>query len=277
MEVKATEILSLKPQDTERLNAYALKRFNDWQHHIVREVPQLRQFNIEQIRADLDTYLPDNERIEFDNCLADITRWLSRCMNTGDGYFEYAYDTRVINPMVRIESLIIQAYKAKEAQEKWNAACKAVNPPLNDVKTYLSHDECEGFVKAARQAIYVYTQKGEDYVNDVRSLDYHRYLELIRDRKERERQLFLAKLAAQEFHRRLNQEKVRLQALLSPQRKDLESYLRKQVKDRRYKGQDFSGLLSRKEEQDFDKILVGVSRSKVEQLVSKDFRSFVAT
>jgi len=44
-----TEILSLKPQDKQRLNSYALERFNDWQARIMREVPQLRQLNIEQI------------------------------------------------------------------------------------------------------------------------------------------------------------------------------------------------------------------------------------
>ena len=113
-----TEILSLKPQDKERLNFYALERFIDWQDRIIREVPQLRQLNIEQIRADLDTYLYDNKRVEFNNCLADITRWLSGCMDTGDGYFPYAYYTRVIDPMFRVRSLLIKAYQAKEAIEQ---------------------------------------------------------------------------------------------------------------------------------------------------------------
>jgi len=241
VKVKVTEILSLRPQDKERLNSHALKRFNDWQDRIMRETPQLRQLNIEQIRADLDTYLHDDERVEFNNCLADITRWLSGCMDTGDGYFPYAYDTRVIGPMFRVESLLIEAYQAKEAEEKWNAACKAVNPPLSDAKMYFGDEEYEGFIKAARQAIHVYTEKGEDYLSDVGSLDYCRYLERIRNRKEKERQLFLAKLAAQEFNRRLNEEKVRLQALLSPNRKATESYFRKQVRDRRYTGQNFFG------------------------------------
>ncbi|MFB0556447.1 MAG: hypothetical protein ACETVW_01120 [Dehalococcoidia bacterium] len=111
-----TDIHSLKPQDKERLNSHALERFNDWQDRIMREAPQLRQLNIEQIRADLDTYLHDNERVEFNNCLADIKRWLSGCMDTGDGYFPYACDTRVIDLMLRVESLIIKAYQDKEAE-----------------------------------------------------------------------------------------------------------------------------------------------------------------
>lgn len=76
------QILSLKPEDEERLNSHALKRFNDWQDRIMREAPQIRQLSIEQMKADLDTYLYDNEKGEFNECLADITKWLSGCMNT---------------------------------------------------------------------------------------------------------------------------------------------------------------------------------------------------
>jgi hypothetical protein len=152
-----------------------------------------------------------------------------------------------------------------------------VNPPLRDAKMYFTDEEYKEFVKAAGQAIHARIEKGEDYLSDARSLDYRRYLERIRDRKEEERQLFIAKVAAQEFNRLLSEEKVRLRALLSPNRKGPEGYFRKQVKDRRYSGQDFSRLLSQKEKQDFDNILVGVSRSRAEELVSKDFRSFVAS
>jgi hypothetical protein len=98
-----------------------------------------------------------------------------------------------------------------------------------------------GFVRATRQAIRARIEKGEGYLRDARSLDYLRYLEVIGNRKEKERQLFIAKLAAQEFNRRLNEEKMRLRALLFPNRKDLESYFRKQVEDRRYTGQIFLG------------------------------------
>ena len=271
------QIISLKPEDEERLNSHALKRFNDWQDRIMREAPQLRQLSIEQIKADLDTYLHDDAKAEFNECLADITRWLSGCMNTGDSYFPYAYDIQVVTPMWRVESLIMRAYQAKEAEKKSDAACKAVNPPLSDAKIYFSDDEYEEFVEAAKQAILVYIEKGEGYLSDVKSFDYCRFLELIRNRKEKERQLVLAKFAAQKFNRRLNEEKVRLQALLSSSRKDVDSYFKKQVKDRRYMGQDFSPLLSKKEEQDFDKTLVEISRKKVEELVSTDFLPFIAS
>jgi hypothetical protein len=271
------EILALRPEVEQRLHSHALKRLNDWRDGIMREAPQLRQLTIEQLAADLSTYLHDNERDELDNCLHDIIGWLARCVDTGDSYFPDAYDTQVFAPMSRLESLIIKVYQAKDDQKEWNAARKAVNPPLSDAKMYLSDQECDEFIKAARKAIQVYTEKGENYLSDVRSLDYRRCLERISNRKEKEKQLTLAKLAAQEFNRRLNQEKARVQKLLSPNRRDLESYFRKRVKDRRYTGQSFSRLLSVKDKQDFDKILVGISGNKAEELVADDFRSFIAS
>jgi hypothetical protein len=111
LEVKLIdEILSLKPEDKAGLNSQALERLNDWHGSILREVSQLRQLSVEQMRTDLDTYLYDNERVEFKKCVADITRWLSECMDTGDRYLPYAYATWVITPMLRVESLMMKAY-----------------------------------------------------------------------------------------------------------------------------------------------------------------------
>jgi hypothetical protein len=275
--VNVTDILSLKPEDKERLNSYALGRLNEWQGRILSRVPQLRQLGEEQVAKDLVAYLDKNEITEFQKCLADMRQWLSECMGTGDKYNSCAYATWVVSTMSRVERLVVKAYEAKEYKEKWNAAYDAVNPPETDAKTYLADDEYKGFVRAAVQAIRARIEKSEDYLSDSRSLDYRRYLALIRDRKEKERLLLIVKLAAGEFNGQLNGEKVRLRALLSPNRKDLEGYFRKQIKDRRYSGQDFSGLLSQKEKQDFDNILVGVSRSRAEELVHEDFRSFIGS
>ena len=271
------EILSLRPEDKQRLNSYALKRLNDWQERILTEVSQLRQLNMEQFRADLDTYLHENETVEYNKCLAEITRWLSKCMDTGDRYFPYAYATWVVDPMVRVESLIIKACQTKEAEKRWNVARKAVDPPLSDAKMYFGDDEYDEFIRAAKQAILVYTEKGEAYLGDARSFDYRLCLERIRDRREKERQLILARLAAQEFNRRLNEEKGRLKALLSSTRKEVDSHFKRQVRDRRYTGQDFSRLLSKKEEQDFDKTLVRISTKKVEEIVHTEFHPFIAS
>lgn len=272
-----TEILSLKPQDKERLNSHALERYIDWHDQIISKVPQLRQLSIQQIEKDLATYLDDDEIAEFNKCLADVKRWLSGCMDTGGGYFPYAYATWVVTPMLQIEYLVVKAYRAKANEKEWNIACEAVNPPLGEARLYFTNEEYKGFIRAAQQAVRAYIEKGEDYLSDVRSLDYRYYLERIRNTKEEKRQLCLARLAAQEFNQRLNEEKVRLEALLSMDRKGLETYFRKQVKDRRYTGQSFYRLLSKEEKQAFDEILVRISREKAEELVANDFRSFTAT
>ena len=277
MNVNVTEILSLKPEDKEKLNSYALGRLNEWQGRILSRVPQLRQLGEEQVAKDLAAYLDKNEITEFQKCLADMRQWLSECTGTGDKYNPRAYATWVVSTMSRLEQLVVKAYDAKEYKEKWNAAYDAVNPPERDAKTYLADDEHKGFVRAAAQAIRARIEKGEDYLSDSRSFDYRRYLALIRDRREKERLLLVAKLAAGEFNWQLNEEKVRLRALLSPNRKGLEGHFRNQIKDRRYSGQDFSGLLSQKEKQDFDNILVEVSRSRAEELVPKDFRPFIGS
>jgi hypothetical protein len=275
VKVNVTAIINLKPEDKERLNPYALGYLNEWQERILNRVPGLRQLSEEQVAKDLATYLDENEMVEFQKCLADIRRWLSMCMGTQARFNSHAI--WVITPMFRVEQLVAKAYEAKEYEKKWNIAYNVVNPPDRDAKTYLTEEEYKGFVKAAVQAIRACIERGEDYLGDERSLDYRRYLAGIRARKEKEKVLFIAKLAAEEFNRQLNGEKMRLRALLSPNRKGLEGYFRKQVKDRRYSGQDFSQVLSQKEKQDLDNILVGVSRGRAEELVPKDFRSFIGS
>ena len=271
------DILSLKSEDKERLNSHALKRFNDWQESILNKVSELRQLSREQIMADLNTYLHDNDRVEFNKCVADITEWLSECIDTGDSYFPYAYTTWVITPMLRIESLIVRAYQAEEAEKGWKAACKAVNPPLSEAKIYFDGEEYDDFIRAARQAIQAYTEKGETYLDDLRSFDYRWCLERIRSRKERERQKTAANVAAQEYNRRLHEEKTRLKASLCPARKDHRTYFKRQVRDRRYAGQHFPRLLSKQEEQDFDKAILEISKKRVDKLVSTDLHPFIAS
>jgi len=277
LKVNVTEILSLKPKDKERPNFYALKRLNEWQGRILSRLPHLRQLSEKQVSKDLATYLDENEIAEFQKCLADIIQWLSKCMDTGDRFNSYAYAEWVITPMSRVECLVAKAYQAKEHKKRWSTAYYEVNPPDRDAKTYLTDEEYEGFVKAAVQAVRACIEKGEDYLSDARSLDYRRYLAEIRDRKEKEKLLSLARLAAEEFNRQLNGEKVRVRSLLSPNRKDLEGYFRRQVKDCRYLGHSFYRLLSKEEEQAFDKTLVRTSRQKAEQIVANDFRSFITT
>jgi hypothetical protein len=282
MEVKMVEILSLKPEDEQRLHSYALKRLNDWRDRIMREVPQLRQLSIEQLSVDLNTYLNDNEVVELNNCLDDVIKWLAGCMDAGDGYFPYVYDEQVIDPMIRIESLIIEAYQRAEAErrkkeydDRWRAAFVSIKPPVDDAKKYLNDKEQDEFTLAIGKAIDAYLEKGAAYLGDVRASDYGWWLRKIQERKKKEAQKEQAINTAVEYNRRLNQEMAKLTARLEHKRRDLGSYFRAKIQDKRYTNHDFDYVLSKKDETNFDDTLVSMANKRLEQLCPESLRQFI--
>ena len=303
-------ILSLKPEDEKSLHPEALKWFNARRNEIQFEVP-LEELSDD----DLNTFLSDDEKREFIRYKGEITRGLATCINMDEASHDLVtnaiiglrlvtFQVNSLLPMRRIGLLLKNVHqrkvakakqeqrerdeedkrereqaeaerRRKEEEERWQAARKAVSPPLTDAKIYLNDEEYDKFTQAALEAIEVYLEKGEDYLDDVRTFDYRRYSKNINDRKEKERQKIAAKLAAQEYNQSLNKGKVRLKALLCPNRKDHGSYFKKQIKDRRYTGQSFAQYLSSEEEQDFDKTIVDISRKKLDEIVSSDFRQFI--
>jgi hypothetical protein len=276
------EILSLKPEDEQRLHSHALKRLNDWRNRIMREAPQLRQLTIEQLGADLNTYLHDNEKDELGNCLDDIIRWLSGCVDTGDSYFPYAYDTQVIAPMSRVESLIIEVYQRAEAErrkkeydDKWRAAFVSMKPPVEDAKKYLNAKEHDGFILAMGKAIDTYLEKGTAYLADARAFDYRWWLNTIQERRKKEAQELQATNTAVEYNHRLNQEMAKLSARLDPKRRDLGSYFRSKIQDKRYTNHNFDYVLTKKDEMNFDDSLVSMANKRLEQLCPEDLRQFI--
>ena len=276
------EILSLKPEDEERLNSHALKRFNDWQDCILSKAPQLRQLSIEQTRAHLRTYLYDNELAEFSKCLADITKWLSECMDTGDRHFPEAYAEWVITPMLRVESLLIMAYQRAEAErrkkeydDRWRAAFVSIKPPVDDAKKYLNDTEHDEFILAVGKAIDVYLEKGVAYLADVRAFDYGWWLKKIQERKKEEAQKQQAIRSADGYNHRLNQEIANLTSRLDHKEKDLASYFRAKTQDKRYTNHSFDYVLSKEDEMNFDRTLISVANRRLGHLLSNDLRYFV--
>ncbi len=282
MEVKMVEILGLKPEHKARLNPHALERLNNWQDRTMREVPQLRQLSIQQLSADLDTYLNDNEVVELNNCLDDVIKWLAGCMDAGDGYFPYAYDEQVIDPMIRIESLIIEAYQRAEAErrkkeydDRWCAAFISIKPPVDDAKKYLNDKEQDEFTLAIGKAIDAYLEKGAAYVDDLRAFDYGWWLRKIQERKKKEAQKQQATNTAIEYNRRLNQEMAKLTAQLDHKQRNLGSYFRAKIQDKRYTNHDFDYVLSKKDEMNFDSTLVSMANKRLEQLCPESLRQFI--
>jgi len=190
--IELARLFNLKPEDQRRLNSHALERMNAWEARILKKTPQ---FDIQEIMAELDTYLHDNERVQFNKSLTAITRWLSGCMETASRYFFHPYATWVIDPMFRVESLIVRAYqraeaerRSKEYEDRWCAAFVSINPPVDDAKKYLDDKEHDEFTLAVGKAIDAYLEKGEAYIADARASDYGWWLKKIQERGEEEAQ-----------------------------------------------------------------------------------------
>jgi len=282
VKVEVIQILSLEPEDRQRLNSHALQRFDNWRNPILSEARQLRRLSIEQIRADLDAYLDDNERDEFAKCSADITTWLSGCMDTGDRYFPYAYDTEVIAPMGRVESLIRRAFqkaeaerRRKEYEDRWCAAHIYLDPPTDDAKRYLDDNELHEFRLAMAKAIEAYLEKGTAYLVDLRTTEYASWLEKIQERKKEEARRVQASRAASEYNHRLNQEIRELASRLDHDPRDLASYFRAKNQDKRHTKHRFDHTLSGEDQMNLDTALVRAANSRLEQLLSSDLRCFV--
>jgi len=166
--------------------------------------------------------------------------------------------------------------REKEEEERWRAARKAVNPSINDAKRYLDKPgEYDKFIEAAREAIEVYMEKREDYLDDSRTFDYRTSLWKINYRKEEERQKIAANFAAKEYNRELNKEIVNLKSKLDPQRKNLSTYFQLKIKDKRHTGHKFDYVLSKEEEENFDRTLVRIANERLKQLIPNSLSQFI--
>jgi len=303
-------ILSLKPEDEKSLHPEAVRWFNDRRAEIQFEVPLEDLCN-----DDLNNFLSDDEKREFIRCKDEITRGLVTCINMDEASHDLVTNANMgltvlrfqvdsLLPISRIGLLLKCVHqrkvakakqeqrerdeedkrsreqgeaerRIKEEKERWQAARKAVSPPIDDAKRYLDDEEYDKFIQAALDVIEVYQEKGEDYLDDSRTFDYRCCLKKINDRKEEERQKIVSNIAAKEYNRRLNDEKMRLKALLCSNKRHLKSYFEKEIKGRRYMGENFSQFLSSEEEKAFDNALVSAASRKLDNLVSNDFHQFI--
>jgi hypothetical protein len=306
-------ILSLKPEDENILHPEAVRWLKARITEIQFEVP------LEELSDDdLNTFLSDDEKLEFMKYKDEITRGLATCMKkyeaSNDLMTNAVIDLSLIKfqvdsllPISRIQLLLKCVHQRKIAKanqkqmernqaekrmreqaeaehrrkaedERRRAAYEAVNPPIDDAKRCLNKPgEFDKFIQAVGEAIEAHMNKGDEYLHNVGTYDYCRYLEMISDRKKTESRKIAAKLKAQEYNQYLNKERGRLKALLCPDRKDHESYFKNQIEDSRYTGQSFAYFLPNEEAQCFDKTIVDISRRKLDEIVSSDFRQFIGS
>jgi hypothetical protein len=204
-------------------------------------------------------------------------------LDTGDIYFPLACDGHVIDPMIQIESLIIETYRRAEAErrkkeydERWGAAFVSIKPPVDAAKKYLNSKEHDDFILAMGKAVDAYLEKGAAYLADARAFNYCRWLERIQERKKEEAQELQAIDEASNYNHRINQEIRELTSQLDNERRDLVDYFQANIQDKRYTNYHFDYVLSQENEINLDATLFSVANKRLEQLLSNDLRYFIS-
>jgi hypothetical protein len=303
-------ILSLKPEDEKRLHPKALEWFNDRRAEIQFEAP------LEELSDDdLNTFLSDDEKREFQSCMEEISKGLSKCINLDEassdlvtnaivGLSLVRFEVNSLLPMRRIRLLLKDVHQRKvakvkeeqrerdeedrknreqaeaerrknEAEQRWRAAYKKLNIPADDALRYLKSEEHKEFVDSILGAVDAYLAGGESYILDRRAKDYLTWISVINKRRKEEQGKITASLAAQKYNEHLNKEISRLKSVLCPSKKDLNAWFEKEIRDKRYTGHNFDYILSADEKEIFDGTLVSVANKKLEQLISNELRQFV--
>jgi hypothetical protein len=253
--IKLAEIFALKPEDEKRLHPYALKRLRDWTEDLVREVPQFGQLDIDEINADINTYLNDDEKARATKDTADVAAWLWECIGIRIGS-PYPYDRWVTSDMSELKRLVKTAYERKEAKAKaeeedrqWEAAFFHVYPLQlsKDADRYLSNDEQKKLLEAVGVAIKVYLKQGDSYLDSYKTSDYRWYLRKINYEKEKEQIRLDAEAQAQAFRPRLDQELKEIERKLSPKKEDPVVKFKRWCSnngENRYLGEPFTDILA---------------------------------
>ena len=290
------KILGFKHENVSRIHLHALERLNELNNDILREVPEFGQLDINEINADLDTYLNDGDKARLEEDKVDITEWLCKSVDVTDSS-SYPYATWIIHPMSEFKSLIQKAYRAKaeeareeerrqqeeaeaermkkEKEERWWAAYKALNIPATDASTYLKPEEHEEFADSILGAVDAYFAKKESYILDSRAGDYLLWINEINKRKEEERQKIVDNLAAREFNNSLSKHIAGLKYKLSNKPRDLQNYFTAKIQDKRYTGHNFDYVLDDEQERRFDVTLVRVANDKLKQIIPPDLLEFI--
>jgi len=279
-------IFTLSSEDQNKLNSCALKRLNDWRTDIVRTVPQLEQFTIDEINADVNAYLDDVEKGTLEKNITEVAEWLRTCMDIGTGYSDYPFSTNIIGPMLRIKSLLIKVYERKterarkeqqkrEEEHRWQIAFKALNPPLQNARIYLNPNDYKAFEGSIHGAVDAYLAKGGSYVSDSGAETYCQWCSTIRNRQEEKQRGKVAERKSWEYNHALSEEVEKLRSMLYPEKQNPEAYFEKKIVDLRYMGQSFDHLLSDDEKQSLDTVVNRITSVKLGELASHIYHQFV--
>ena len=107
-EISLAAIFFINPEEEKRLHPHALKRFNDFRTEIYNRLPQLEHLTIDEINTDLNTHLNEDEKARAAKYKDNISKWLRKCLDIGNGYSRYSpvYDTSVLSDMYGLKQLV---------------------------------------------------------------------------------------------------------------------------------------------------------------------------
>ena len=91
-------ILSLKPEDKSKLHPEALKWFNDQRAKIQFEVP------LEELSDDdLNAFLQDDEKREFQSCRGEMSKGLATCIDMGEASHDLVTTASIGLSLVKLQ------------------------------------------------------------------------------------------------------------------------------------------------------------------------------
>lgn len=294
--MELAEIFGLRPEDEKRIHPYVLQCFFDWRGEILREVPQLGQLDMNEVDADIDVYLTDDEKARGVKHWANIAEWLWKYADIGDGYSPYLYpDSALVHyHMSEFKSLLKKVYRCKveeaqkeqrereerakeeqtrrEEEERLQDALKALNPPFQEAKIHLDSEEYRDFLQSIPDALTsVYLAHGEVYVGNHGAKRYWFWINEIKNRQEEEKRRSSAEPKAWKFNASLSNEIETLRSLLTPRKRSPEIYFKDQIGNHSYLGYRFAYLLPAGEKRSCDAIV----KSKIHEMVPEEFSRFI--
>jgi len=213
---KPLGILKLDSTVTAVLYPHAQKRFNDWKEELNKEVPELGELTIEEITADVNDHLDDNEKTWATKYEEIMVEWLSKCTDRGgEELNSAAYAGWVISSMSSLKGLLKKVYEQKkvkaeeerqrqedeaklaEWKKQWGSAWDELYPARlkKKVYQYLNKEELPKWHESLGAAAAAYVD-GDTNLASKEASEYQRWRGEIAKREEEENKRLRAHVLA---------------------------------------------------------------------------------
>lgn len=292
---KPRGILKLDSTITAVLYPHAQRRFNDWKEELNKEVPELEELTIEEIRADINEHPDDDEKAQVRKDEESIVDWLAGCVDRGgEELNSAAYAGWVISSMSSLKGLLKKVYERKkvkaeeerqrqeeearkeEYNRKWDAAWKYLYPLklFKKVRHYLTEAEEGKWDQALRKATTAYVN-GDTNLTSKEASEAVLWREEIAKREEEENKRLRAHVLAAQYDHELSLEIERFKSTLYTQRQHPSAFLNQTSQDFTF---NFSYLLTSEEHEEVRSKYIDVESKKFKDLMTSypDLTDYIA-